>query len=501
MNWFVTIGGIGYNVVIILICTAIIMVRRRANKGEEDFLFANRRLGWFSCAASMALTSLGGGHINGLSAQSWSTGIATMFYCFGHGFFLIIAMRYTGIWYRRLGCSTVNELFGKMFHTAFVPLLAGLGIGYSWMVLCVETQGMAQVISTMTGISNLNGALIGAAVGILYVFLAGLEEVGLVNAVNAILMYVFGVIVLIFIGYNTFIGGWQPINDTLLASNPELLHALGNPEILRTYVIGTFFVTMLGMNFVQGNIQAVAGIDSVQTLRKACNWAIPLNVAFGVIILSLGLASKSLVDMGLLSSPHGAAGVPELVLNFMPSWLQICVIGIFLAAMLSTFAMLALAIAIMLNRDILSPFSWFKNMSPKRESMISRVWIVVAGATAAFAAVTIQAQTNTALTWGFAWFIPMFFMFIIGMKWKRSRMGALVTIVICYLFNILLTFTPLAYVFHLEGNNYSIFMIVLSICLGLLFTALDKNAEISYRKLYDIQRAEFDAAAKKRVAE
>lgn len=503
MNWFVTIGGIGYNIVIILVCTLYIMFKRRARKEierEGDFLFAGRRLGWFACAASMALTALGGGHINGVSAQAWATGDATVFYGLGTGFMFIFLMRYTGVWYRRMGCDTVNELFGKMFHPAFAPLLAGVCTGYCWLILCVETQGMAQVISSMTGLSNLSGAIIGAIIGMLYVFLAGLEEVGLVNSVNAVLMYVFGIIVLVFIGYNSVIGGWQPINDTLLASNPELLHALGNPEIIRTYLIGTFLVTMLGMNFLQPNLQAAAGVGNVNVLRKACNWAIPMNVLFIVIIMSMSLASKALTDTGMLNSPHGAAGVVELVLTYMPGWLQICVIGMFLAAMLSTFSMLCLTIATMLNRDILRPFSYFKNMTPARETMISRVWIVVFGIAAAFAAVSIQAQTATAITWGFAWFVPLFFLFIIGMKWKRSRKGALATIIICWLFNILLTFTPLAAVFRLEGNNYAIFMFVLSLGLGLLFTALDKNAAINYRKLYDTRRAAFDAALAKKTA-
>ena len=106
----------------------------------------------------------------------------------------------------------------------------------------------------------------------------------------------------------------------------------------------------------------------------------------------------------------------------------------------------------------------------------------------------IQAQTNAALTWGMAWFIPLFFLFVIGMKWKRSAKGALATVIICWVFNMLLTFTPLASVFHLEGNNYSIFMIVLSVVLGLLFTALDKNAMVNYRTVYNEQRAAFDAA-------
>lgn len=494
MNWFVTIGGLAYNLIIILICYAVIAARRRSRGDmEEDFLMGGKQLSWFACAASMALTSLGGGHINGLSAQSWETGVATICYCIGHGFFFLFALRFCGIWYRRMGCATINDVFGRMFHPALVPILAGIGVAYCWMVLCVETQGMGAVISGMTGLPNLAGCFIGIILGILYVYLAGIEQVGLVNSVNAILMYVFGVIVLVFIGYNATIGGWQPINDTLLATNEELLHALANPALVKSYVIGTFLVTAFGMNFIQPNIQAAAAVPNVKVLRKACTACIPMNVLFGVIIISLGLTSKALVQMNLIDATNGADGVVYLVLNFMPSWLQVCVIGMFLAAMLSTVAMESLALATMLNRNILSYFPQFKHMSAKREGTLSRVWIIIGGFTAAFAAVTIQAQTNAALTWGFAWFVPLFFLFAIGMFWKRSRMGAMITLLVCWAFNILLTFTPLAAMFGLEGNNYSIFMIVLSLVLGVITTALDKNASVNFRSVYTEQRAAYDA--------
>lgn len=494
MHWFVTIGGLAYNVIIVLACYAVIKLRRRRRGDtEEDFLMGGKQLGWFACAASMALTSLGGGHINGLSAQSWETGVATIFYCIGHGFFFLFALRFCGIWYRRMGCSTINDVFGRMFHPVLVPILAGLGVGYCWMVLCVETQGMGTVISGMTGLPNIAGCIIGIVIGILYVYLAGIEEVGLVNSVNAILMYVFGAIVLIFIGFNATIGGWQPINDTLLANNEELVHALANPALLKSYVIGTLLVTAFGMNFIQPNIQAAAAVPNVKVLRKACTACIPMNVLFGIIIIAMGLASKGLVNMGMMEADNGAVGVVYLVMNYMPSWLQVCVIGIFLAAMLSTVAMESLALATMLNRNILCYFPRFKNMSAKKEASLSRTWIIIGGITAAFAAVTIQAQTNAALTWGFAWFVPLFFMFIIGMFWKRSRMGALITLIVCWVFNIVLTFTPLAAVFGLEGNNYSIFMIVLSLGLGIITTALDKNASPNFRSVYTRQRAAYDA--------
>lgn len=494
MHWFVTIGGLAYNLIIVLVCYAVISMRRK-RKGvtEEDFLTGGKQMGWFACAASMALTSLGGGHINGLPAQSWATGVATIVFCIGHGFFFLFALRFCGIWYRRMGCSTINDVFGRMFHPVLVPILAGLGVGYCWMVLCVETQAMGTVISSMTGLPNIAGCIIGIILGILYVYLAGIEEVGMVNSVNAILMYVFGTVLLVFIGYNSLIGGWKPINDSLLANNEELVHALANPALLKSYVIGTLLVTAFGMNFIQPNIQAVAAVPNVKVLRKACTACIPLNVMFGVIVISLGLASKGLVNMGMMEAENGAVGVVSLVVTYMPSWLQVCVIGMFLAAMLSTVAMEALALAMMMNRNILPYFPKFRNMSAKREASLSRLWIILGGITSAFAAVTIQAQTNAALTWGFAWFVPLFFLFFIGMYWRRSRVGALFTLIVCWIFNILLTFTPLASVFGLEGNNYSIFMIALSLGLGIITTALDKKAKPNFRGVYTKQRAAYNA--------
>jgi SSS family solute:Na+ symporter len=491
-NPLVTIGGIAYNFIIILICSLIIISRRKKSNREEDFLFGGRQMGWFAIAASMALTALGGGHINGLSAQSWGTGVATIFYCFGAGLCLVIIMRFTGVWYRRSGCHTVNEMFGKLFHPALTPVLSGFCVGYCWLILCVETQGLAQIISSMTGVSNLTGGIIGIVIGILYVCVAGVEEIGLVNSVNAILMYVVGFITLACMGIY-LPGGWENVNGSLLASNPELLHALGNPAIIRGYVIGTFLSLSLGMNFIQSNCQAVASSDDLRVMRKAGIGAVVMNVMFGAIIISMGLASKALVDQGVMESAHGAEGLVVMILQFLPNWLQIGIIGVFCAAMLSTVAMVALTIAVMLNKDILCYFKPFRNMSAKKEAGLSRVWVILASISAAFAAVTIQAQTNTAITWGFSWFIPLFFMFIIGLYWKRSQTAAIAAIAACWICNILLSFTNLAAVFNLEGNNHSIFLCVLSVVFGVIITALDKNAKPPFRKLYAEQRAAYDA--------
>jgi SSS family solute:Na+ symporter len=490
MNWFVTIGGIAYNVIIIFAVYIWISYRRKKTGVEEDFVLSNRKLPWLAVAATQALTALGGGHINGLTFQSWNTGVATIWYCIGTGLMFLFILRFNGIWYRRLGCVTLNDMFGKMFHPILTPILGGIGVGYCWAILCVETQGMATVISSLTGLSNLAGAIIGAVVGILYVYLAGMKEIAYVNIFNAVLMYVFGIIMLIYLNFS-IPNGWTAINNSILASNPDLLRALGNPEILRTYVIGTFLACALGPNMAQANLQSAAAVDNVKVLRKACTMAIPMNVLFGIIILSLGLASLALPEPA--ATGNGASGVVLMTLMYMPGWLQICVIGVFLAAMLSTFAMVALSLATMINRDLLSNFSYFKNMSIQKEKAWSRTWILVGSITAMIGAVAIKASVNMGLTWAMACLVPLFFIFVIGMNWKRSGKGAIATLVCCLLINMLLTFTNLSAVFHLEGNNYSIFMCVCSTVLCLFFTALDKNRKESYRKEYMRQRAEYDA--------
>ena len=305
----------------------------------------------------------------------------------------IIILRFNGIWYRRFGCVTLNDMFGKMFHPILMPILGGVGVGYCWGILCVETQGLATVISSLTGLSNLTGAIIGALTGILYVYLAGMKEIGYVNIVNAALMYLFGIIMLVYLNFSTP-EGWAGINNNILANNPDLLTILGNPEILRTYVIGTFLACALGLNMAQANIQSAAAVENVQVLRRACTAAIPMNVLFGVIILGLGLAAMALPEPA--ATGNGAAGVVVLTLTYMPSWLQICVIGVFLAAMLSTVAMVALSLATMFNRDILSYFPYFRNMSPQKEKTWSRVWIVVGCTSAMLGAVKIRLL----LIWG-----------------------------------------------------------------------------------------------------
>ncbi|MCL1829394.1 MAG: hypothetical protein FWG32_07900 [Oscillospiraceae bacterium] len=507
MNVFLTSGALIYNIAIIVIVTAYMLISERSKKRGiegEDLAMSGRSLHWFPCAAAIALTSLGGGHVNGIPMMTWGVGYSAMFFIFGNGVAILIIFRFSGIWFRRSGCVTVNDLLGKMFHPALAPILGSLGIMYCWLVICVETQGMAPLIAAITGLTNFQAGFAGAAIGILYMIVAGMKQIGLVNMWNAILMYLFGFIALFYLGYaavGSEQGGFAAV--AALADSgvrPELFHAMGNPGILRAYAIGTFLSAAVGLNMAQPQVQAIGAVPNVNVIKKACLAAIPMNTLIGLIVVGISMMSYALpldIPAGMLAPGEelmGAQALLLVIMQYLPGWLQIAIFGVFLAAILSTFAMCVLCGVTMLTRDVLNYYPAYRDMSAKKHAVWNRIWILVFAFSAALAAITIKENTQPALTWGFAWNIPTLMIFIIGLYWKRSVKGGFIAFVISWAFNIILTFIPgVAAFFNLEGNNYSIFMIIASTVVGLIATALDKNCKPSFKTTYKQQRALYDA--------
>lgn len=494
MSWTVTIGGLLYNVVIIFAVYTWIKVSAKKKGVSEDFILSGRNLPWYVVASTISLTALGGGHINGLTAQGWNTGVATIWFCLAQGIVFIILTRFMAPWFIRMGIVTIPDMLGKMFGPYFLAIACGCFVAAGWSSVSLETQGLAVVVHGMTQLSPAQAAIIGGIIGVLYVFLAGMKEVQWVNLINAILMYVVCILVLVFIGvYVTHQGGagWKTINDYFVTQGQrDLLTAFGSGEIMRTYVIGTFLAMALSMNMSQGNLQSALPIKNIKELNKTCYAAIPANIMFGVIIISMGMAAKAIP--GAAATGGGNTGVVWLAMNVCPAWLSICVIGAFLAAILSSFAMLSLATATVIVRDLQTPFfTKTRSMSQKQEAFWVRIWILIIAITGVWVALGVP-NINLAMTWRVTFEIPLFVMMMIGFLWKCSPMAGIITVLFCWVLNCLLTFTGWAALIHLEGNNYSLFMVVFGLLFGIILTAIDKKAKPGILKRYRAQKLEFD---------
>ena len=494
MSWTVSIGGLLYNVVIIIGVYIWIKARAKKLNVTEDFILSGRDFPWYVCAATISLTSLGGQHINGLTAQSWSTGVTSIWFCLAQGVVFTVLCRFMAPWFIRMGVVTVPDMLGRMFGPYFLAISCGCFVVAGWSSLSLETQGLAVVIHGMTQLSLSQAAIFGGAIGVLYVFLAGMKEVGWVNLVNAILLYVVCILVLVYIGvYVTHQGGhsWKTINDYFLTQGQrDLLTAFGNGTIMRTYVIGTFLAIALSMNMSQANLQSALPIRSIRQLNKTLYAAIPANILFGVIVISMGMAAKAIPEAA--AAGGGNTGVLWLIMHTCPAWLSICVIGAFLAAILSTFAMLALATSTIIVRDLQIPFfTKGRAMAKKQETFWVRVWILIVSFTGVWISMGVP-NIVQAMTWRITFEIPLFVMMMLGFLWKCSSLAGIVTVLFCWVLNCLLTFTGWAALARLEGNNYSIFMLIFSLLIGVSLTAADRKAKAGMIKRYKAQKWSHD---------
>lgn len=495
INWPVMFGIIGYNLIIILAVGIWLKWKEKTSGTEEDFALSGRNMPWPTIAASVALTCIGGGHIMGLTAQAAATGVSTMWYNIAHGFMIILILCYVCPWFRRMGLNTINQMFEAIFSPVVTPILTGVSIGTGWAVVTLETQGLGAIVGSVTGLPIWQGAIIGGIVGILYVILCGISQVGWVNLINAILMYI--VMIASMIALAVYLpNGWEGVNQFYISSGQShLLTLLGSPEIVKTYVIGTIVSCLFYNPVVQQCAQSAGSADNVQDLKKACYLAIPLNVLFGIFVIAMGMAAHSL-DLG-----QGGPAVFAMCIQYLPTPLACAVIGVFLAAILSTFGMISLATGTMVAKDIQEKYFADHTWSLQENNKWIRLWLVVFAVGAIAVSAYLPAVTS-AITWVFSWMAPIFFMFVVGMHYKRSTKACIATWAICWVINIILSLTPIMDILGINGNNYAIVMMIFSVILGFGFTALDKNAKPAFIQVYKAERAAYDArrAAQKAAA-
>ena len=486
INWTVLFGILGYNLIIILGVGIWLKVRERTHGIEEDFANASHSMHWTTIAASVALTCIGGGHIMGLTAQATATGVATLWYNVAHGIMMILILIYVCPWYRRMGLSTINQMFEAIFSPTVIPILTGVSIATGWAIVTLETQGLGAIVSSVTGLEIWKGAIIGGCIGILYVILCGVAQVGWVNLINATLMYVV-LIATVGVLAVALPNGWSGVNEYFISSGQSnLLTLFGSTEIVKTYVIGTIISCLFYNPVVQQCAQSAGTAKKVSDLKKACYLCIPLNVLFGIFVIAMGMAANSL-GLGV-----GGPAVFAMCIQYLPTPLACCVIGVFLAAILSTFGMISLATGTMVAKDIHEKYFAPKPWTLKENNRWIRIYLIIFAVGAIAVSAYMPAVTD-AITWVFSWMAPIFFMFVVGMHYKRSVKACIATWVICWIANMVLSLTNLMDVLGINGNNYAIVMMILSVVFGFGLTALDKNAKPSFVKVYKQERAAYDA--------
>ena len=440
MNVGILVAVLVYEVAIIL-GVGIWLAKREASRvhGEGDFALAGRHLPVPVVAITLALTVLGTAHILGIFELAWFLGAAAVWFSLAHVILLVMVCLSTGLWVRRLGLTTVPEILDLLYGEGTRLVVSCTMAGVVFGILTIETQGIGIIIASMTGWSIRNGAIVGAILGIFYVVLAGMKEIGWLNLVNAIVMYLGLILATIFLAFRLPGGNYDTVADYYTSSGEGfMLSIYGTPEIFLTFALGTTIAVVFSQGINQMLMQPCMSAASEQTVRKSLWIAAPLNGMFGIFAVVIGLTAKTIPEFAELGPKVAAT---TMLVNYLPPWLAALLLASFLAAILSTFAMTSLAPATILSVDI------YKNLyrphaSEDEMARVIRITIV-ALAVVAMSVAAFLPPILAAMNWLFSWLVPVFWVVVFGLFWKRNSTVAVVTLLSAWAANSAWSFSAL----------------------------------------------------------
>jgi len=304
-----------------------------------------------------------------------------------------------------------------------------------------------------------------------------MKEIGWLNLVNAIVMYLGLILATIFLAFKLPGGNYSSVAEYYTSSgNDFMLSIYGTPEIFFAFALGTTIAVVFSQGINQMLMQPCMSADSEKTIRNALWIAAPLNGMFGVFAVVIGLTAKTVPEFAALGPKVAAT---TMLVNYLPPWLAALLLASFLAAILSTFAMTSLTPATIFTVDI------YKNLyRPKATeadmARVMRITIVVLAAIAMTVAAFLP-PILAAINWLFSWLVPVFWVFVFGLFWKRSSAVAVATLVAAWVANSAWSFTTLPQALNMPDvpNAYVTLAVTLAVGIGGNLMAADRGGFFS----------------------
>jgi Na+/proline symporter len=330
-------------VTISLIFTILGIFYSKKYQGLNNYLTANRSVGFYSLTASLIASSLGAWILFGpASAATWGGIGAVIGYSLGTAFpmiFLIfLGKKIRSEFPKGL---TLIEFLRKRFDKSLFKLILFLSVFYMFIFLCAEVTAVAILINYISGIDLWVTALIILSATLTYTLYGGLRASIFTDFIQiGIILVLF----LISVFYLTKFTGNQFSFDFVNQNNPQLLSGSYIPN----YTSGlTFFIAVAATNlFHQGNWQRVYAAKNYEVLKKS------LILSFIVIIpIVFFMGFSGLVAVSINPKVIPDLGFFYLLLNDQTELLSIVIIILGLSLTISTVDTLVNAISSLIIVD------------------------------------------------------------------------------------------------------------------------------------------------------
>ena len=356
-----------------LIFTVVGLFYSKRYQGINNYLTANRNIGFFSLSTSLIASALGAWILFGpASAASWGGIGAVIGYALGTAFpmiFLISLGKKIRTEFPK--GSTLIEFLRKRFGKSLFKLILLMTVFYMFVFLCAEVTAVAILINYISGTELWITSLIILIATLTYTLYGGLRASIFTDNIQ---MIVIVALFLISVFYLISFAGEQFSFSFIKQKNPHLLSGSYIPN----YTAGlTFFIAVAATNlFHQGNWQRVYAAKNNEVLKKS------LIVAFIIIIpIVFFMGFSGLVAVSVDPKVIPDLGFFSLLLSEQKKFLSLIIIILGLSLTISTVDTLVNAISSLIVVDGKATF----NLSKKTNYLNLSKYFIIALSIVAFA--------------------------------------------------------------------------------------------------------------------
>jgi len=340
-------------IIISLIFTFLGLIYSKKYQDLNNYLTANRNVGFFSLSTSLVASALGAWILFGpASAATWGGIGAVIGYALGTAFPMIFLI-YLGKKIRSEfpKGSTLIEFLRKRFGKSLFKLILLMTIFYMFVFLCAEVTAVSILINYISGTSLWITALIILVTTLTYTLYGGLRASIFTDTIQSVIILV---LFLISVIYLTSFTGDQFSFRFIAQKSPHLLSGSYVPN----YTAGlTFFIAVAATNlFHQGNWQRVYAAKNDEILKKS------LLISFIAIIpIVLFMGFSGLVAVSVDPKVIPDLGFFTLLLKDQAEYLSLIIIILGLSLTISTVDTLVNAISSLIIVDAKATFKFSKN--------------------------------------------------------------------------------------------------------------------------------------------
>ena len=344
-------------------------VKRRADKGSTEYLFAGRKLGTGLIAVNITGLAVGAASTVGVAENAFKVGVAAGWYNAAWAAGAIVMGLAAAGKLRAMQVSTIPEFFEKYYDTKG-RVISAVGLV---IIMCVITAlqylaGGAILASLLPDIFSFHGGMMMSAVVFIGITLiGGLWSSGLSNMVSVILIYL-GVLYSCLTAVSKA-GGMAAITAALPDAS-VMLDPLGG--IPMAVIIGWFIVMITQAITAQGPVQIACGAKNAKTARNGF-------VLGGLLIFPIGFLCAVLGIVAKVQFPDITAtmALPQVVMSLNPVAAGVTLAALW-AADVSTACTILLGAGTLFSQDIYKRFI-NPSISDDKFVKINRLTIFVVG--------------------------------------------------------------------------------------------------------------------------